>query len=118
MGDRVLIQVINGKAFSPVAYGHWCGHRTPEIIKPLKERMQGREGDVIYTFARLVQEMTNGDPGNLSFGCWNATKPLGGGDSHGDAGVVLIDLTGDKFICRCLEGYLKPTDDGLCAVGD
>lgn len=128
MGDRVLFQVVNGSEISPVAYGHWAGSKAPAIMRRLKERMKGREGDVSYTFARLLQEMTAGDDGNLSFGAWNADKVLTAADSHGDAGVVIIDITpkpaknvdklagyGEikRFHCKCLGGYLKTGKDGL-----
>jgi len=112
MGDRVLIQVVNGQEISPVAYGHWCGDRTPEIVARLKRRMKDRPGDVSYTFARLVQEMTNGDDGALSFGCWNATKRLTAKDSHGDAGCVIIDVS-KGFQCTCTGGYLVADSDGM-----
>ena len=114
MGDRVLIQIVSTdrKEFSPVAYGHWCGDHTPEIVARLKARMlPGRPGDVAYTFARVIQEMTAGDTGALSFGAWNEPAILTAADSHGDAGVVLIDAT--TFRCKCLGGYLIAGRDGL-----
>ena len=112
MGDRVLIQVVSGKEFSPVAYGHWSGSETPAILARLKARMAKRPDDVSYTFARLLQEMTNGDDDALSFVAWNADKVLTAEDSHGDAGVVLVDV-GNDFHCTCLGGYLKVGSDGL-----
>lgn len=112
MGDRVLIQVVGKDEFSPVAYGHWCGSRTPEIVAHLKERMRTRPGDVSYTFARLLQEMMGDDSDCLSFGAWNAEKILTADDSHGDAGVVLIYVS-EGFRCRCEGGYLKTGKDGL-----
>jgi hypothetical protein len=118
VGDRVLIQVVNGKEFSPVAYGHWCGSRTPEILAKLKARMIGRGGDVAYTFARLIQEMTDGEDGNVSFGVWNAPAVITAKDSHGDAGCVVIDV--DRgFKVWCEGGYLIPTKDRTgCVVDD
>lgn len=115
MGDRVVIQVIKSDEtpveFSPVAYGHWHGEATPKTVKRLRTRMATRPGDVAYTFARLIQEMTVVDPdGNLSFGVWNASAVLTKDDSHGDAGVVLIDLAGGKFKVTPVGGYLRPKD--------
>lgn len=107
MGDRVLIQVVKGNKFSPVAYGHDCGYRTPEILARLKARMVGREGDLAYTAARLMQEMTDYDEGNLSFGLWNAEAVLEKGDSHGDAGIVLIDVSGAEMTFTTFGGYLE-----------
>jgi hypothetical protein len=112
MGDRVLIQVVSGKEFSPVAYGHWSGFYTPEILTRLKERMRNRPGDVSYTFARLIQEMTNGDKDCLSFGAWNADAVLKEDDSHGDAGCVLIDVS-EGFKCKCIGGYLETGPDDM-----
>ena len=111
MGDRVLIQVVNGKEFSPIAYGHWSGSYTPEILSRLRKRMKDRGGDVPYTFARLIQEMIGNDDSALSFGAWNADKVLTKDDSHGDAGCVIIDLAKGWHI-RCEGGYLQPTPDG------
>jgi hypothetical protein len=120
VGDRVLIQIVgrnlrlgdadNSVRFSPVAYGHWCGSDTPAIVARLRERMKSRPGDVDYTFARLIQEMTDGDTGALSFGVWNADHVLTESDSHGDAGCVVIDVS-QGFQVRCFGGYL--TEKGL-----
>ena len=114
MGDRVLIQVVKSSEVSPVAYGHWSGVHAVAVVANLKRRMATRQGDVAYTFARLLQEMTASDPkGNLSFGAWNApvdaaSKPraLTAEDSHGDAGCVVIDVS-KGFKVRCFGGYLK-----------
>jgi hypothetical protein len=75
--------------------------------------MTARRDDVEYVAARLVQECTALDPdGFLGFGIWNASKRLTEADSHGDAGVVLIDC-GDGFKCECLGGYLRTGPDGF-----
>jgi hypothetical protein len=114
MGDRVLFQVVRGAAeFGPVVYCHWAGARAPEIVRRLSARMLlHREGDIDYASARLVQECTAADPdGALSFGVSNAPARLTAEDSHGDAGVVLIDC--DTFKCQCLGGYLETGADGF-----
>jgi hypothetical protein len=113
MGDRVLFQVVQGPAvFGPVVYCHWSGARAPEIARKLAARMASRPGDIDYATARLVQECTAGDPeGALSFGVSNALARLTEEDSHGDAGVVLIDCT--SFKCECLGGYLVTGPDGF-----
>ena len=117
MGDRVLLQVVKGSDFGPVVYGHWCGDRAPDIVRKLAARMAQRPGDMDYTTARLVQECTAGDPeGALSFGVWNAPARLAGEDSHGDAGVVLIDCA-NGFRCECLGGYLRTGPDGFPVEG-
>lgn len=114
MGDRVLFQIVSGQhpnKFSPVVYCHWSGSYAPKIVRALAERMKGREGDIAYAAARLVQICTGDDEGNLSFGIWNADSRLTEADSHGDGGVVLIDC--DDFKCECLGGYLRTGDDGF-----
>lgn len=118
MGDRVLLQIVSRRqpdAFGPVVYCHWAGDRVPAIVRALAARMGGRAADIDYASARLVQECTAGDPGNLSFGLWNATHRLTADDSHGDAGVVLIDCA-DGFRCDCVGGYLVTGADGMPAV--
>lgn len=115
MGDRVLFQVVNKAdpaAFGPVIYGHWAGSNAPAIVRRLAERMADRAGDVDYATARLVQECTAGDDGALGFGVWNASARLTADDSHGDAGVVLVDC-GDGFRCECAGGYLRNGSDGF-----
>jgi hypothetical protein len=115
MGDRVLMQVVKGDEFGPVVYCHWAGESTPEIVRRLAVRMADRPGDLEYSSARLVQEAINGADRSTSFGIWNAEKKLTAADSHGDAGVVLIDCAnGHK--CECFGGYLKTDADGFPAV--
>ncbi len=125
MGDRVLFQVLSKAqgAVGPVVYGHWSGSNAPAIVRRLVDRMAARPGDVAYTTARLVQEIVADDPdGPLGVGVWNAPT-LGGGssevltadDTHGDAGVVLIDCS-DGFRCECLGGYLLTGPDGFPVV--
>lgn len=109
MGDRLLMQV-KGPAdeCSPVIYCHWQGSAAGAICEELRERMKGRDRDVSYTAARLVQIATAGDPtGNMSFGIWNAAGILTEKDSHGDAGIVIVDVSTDKMSFSCLGGYLS-----------
>lgn len=112
MGDRVLIQ-IHSKAegdFSPVIYGHWSGDAAPAAMARLRERMKGRTGDVSYTTARALQELMGNMPdGNLGFGVWNAPALLTAEDSHGDAGVILVNVDGPELTFECLGGYLVTT---------
>jgi len=117
MGDRVLFQVVSGKqskAFGPVVYCHWSGEGAPEIVQKLAERMKGRANDIDYATARLVQECIGDDLGsmNTGFGVWNVDHRLTADDSHGDAGVVLVDCS-DGFKCECLGGYLRVDDNGF-----
>lgn len=108
MGDRLLMQV-KGPAdeFSPVIYCHWSGSSAGAMCGELRERMKGRERDVSYTAARLVQIATAGDPGgNMSFGIWNADAILTEKDTHGDAGIVIVDVSQNDMAFLCFGGYL------------
>lgn len=102
------MQVYNSESdeFGPVLYCHHSGSAAPSIVYRLKERMQSRGNDLEYASARLVQEAIDNDPGALSFGIWNTDHLLTAADSHGDAGVVLIDCA-DGFKATYLGGYLK-----------
>lgn len=118
MGDRVLFQVVRGTMrgagdFGPVVYCHWSGARAPEIVRKLAARMLLHSPDPRPdAAARLVQECTAPDPdGALSFGVSNAEARLTEDDSHGDAGIVLIDCS--TFKCVCLGGYLATGPDGF-----
>lgn len=113
MGDRVLFQVIHGaQGYGPVVYCHWSGAQAPEIVRRLAARMVARPNDPEYATARLVQECVNGDKGALGFGVWNVIRRMDAEDSHGDAGVVLINCE-NGFRCTCLGGYLRTGADGF-----
>ena len=106
MGDRVLMQCIGTDGdYGPVVYGHNKGGSAKEIVARLAARMEDRKGDIGYASARLVQEMVGDASGSLSFGLWNAEAVLTAADSHGDAGVVLINVDKD-FEATYLGGYL------------
>jgi hypothetical protein len=111
MGDRVLIQCHSSKTgeFGPVIYGHWCGDRAADAVKRLRERMKTRGGDLAYSSARMVQELIGDNEGPLSFGVWNAKALLIRTDSHGDAGIILIDVDTDHK-AQAIGGYLKDSD--------
>lgn len=110
MGDRVLIQVVNNRdEFGPIVYGHWSGSNVKEVLRSLKTRMKDRRGDIGYTTARLVQEMIGGDNGNLGFGVFNAERILSGVDSHGDAGVVVINC--ENFLACAAGGYYNEGEE-------
>ena len=118
MGDRVLFQVVSRhqpEAFGPVVYCHWSGEGAPQIVRRLAARMKDRANDIDYATARLVQECIADDldpTRSTGFGVWNATHKLTAENSHGDAGVVLIDCA-DGFKCECLDGYLRTGADGF-----
>ena len=97
MGNRVLMQCFSSETteFGPVIYGHWSGSDGKKIADEIKERMKSRPNDIAYSSARLAQIMMGGDGGNAGFGIWNADMVLTGEHSHGDAGIVLIDVSKD-----------------------
>jgi hypothetical protein len=117
MGDRVLIQVTEGKRRGPVVYGHWCGCDAPRIVAALCARMASRGPDLDYWSARLVQEVCAASDGdragmNLSVGISNQSRALRAADSQGDAGIVIIALqpNGARPVVHCLGGYLTAAD--------
>jgi len=105
MGDRVVLQCYDGDEVGPAVYGHWSGVDALDAVERLRQRMATRGGDLNYWSARLVQELINGDKGNLGFGVWNADKRLTKADSHGDAGVILIDVRDGSI--KIIDSYLK-----------
>jgi len=111
VGDRVVLQCYDKDEVGPVVYGHWSGQDALAAVERLRQRMATRGGDLTYWSARLVQELINGNEGNLGFGIWNQDKLLTTDDSHGDAGCVLIDVNTGKV--RLFGGYLTATADAL-----
>jgi len=95
MGNRVLVQLVNSKDasdVSPVLYGHWSGDNGRQWLIDLIKHMGDRLGDVSYSFARLVQLAIDDDTGVTGFGVWNASEQLTATDSHGDAGIYILDV--------------------------
>lgn len=92
--------------------------------------MRGRSDDVSYAFARLVAAACSDVAGNLSVGVWNAPVrgetpeavypgALDSGDSHGDAGCIVVDIDGPDWIAHYSGGYLAgETANGWERVGD
>lgn len=126
MGDRVLFQVFKSPVsvgesgnseFGPVIYGHWCGSEATDVCKRLKRRMNSRPNDVEYTSARLVQILVGDESKdaneNTGFGIWNADALLKKEDSHGGAGIVLVDVSEREMKFLCFGGYLKVGSDGF-----
>ena len=117
MGDCVLMRCHNSNTgeFGPVIYCHWSGHRVPLIVRALVARVRDKTNDLPHVSARLLQEAIDRTPGNAGatgFGIENADLLLTREDSHGDAGVVLIDVAND-FRCVCLGGYLGVDRNGF-----
>lgn len=116
MGDRALIQLVDSSGtVSPVLYLHWRGGSVADILARTEKRMRGRADDVSYAFARLVQEATAGDGAteNLSIGVWNQAAKLTAGDSHGDAGVFVVNVSRERWTVAQGGGYGLEEDHGF-----
>lgn len=115
MGDRVLIQLRTREEVSPILYLHWGGSCAAEIIHRAEKRMKSRGCDLHYAFARLVGAAHDVTPGNLSVGVWNAPtsnnvpQELTDEESHGDAGCIVVDITGQEWTANCRGGYFGTT---------
>ena len=112
MGDRLLMQCHDNETppnFGAVLYCHWSGSEAPAIVAALRERMATRPDDVNYATARLAQAAMGSDDGNTGFGINNAPRLLTADDSHGDAGIVLINVANACSV-TCFGGYLKAED--------
>lgn len=116
MGDRALVIFTDGKEVSPTAYLHWGGEAVPEYLKEHKTLMADRKGDVSYSCARFIGICHSKDAqGNLSIGVWGSSPALQeavlvgngeflAGDSHGDAGLIVVDV--NSYEWRAYGGYL------------
>jgi hypothetical protein len=113
MGDRALVVFHNGEEgknleLSPVAYLHWSGSDMGSLLGELRERMRGRDKDVGYTFSRFLGIAHGRLDGNLSLGAWNGPRSMGEAlriESHGDAGMFLVDLSGPDWCVLTWGGY-------------
>jgi hypothetical protein len=107
MGDRALVQFKDKSGeLSPVCYLHSHGYAVMDLIQELEEIMQGRPDDLNYSFARFVGVCHTSISGNLSLGVWNQLTELNDGDSHGDAGVLVVHCFGEWEV-ECWGGYYK-----------
>jgi hypothetical protein len=113
MGDRALVVFHAEETISPTVYLHWNGSEVPELLAELKERMQGRFGDIDYATARFIGGCHDRIPGNLSLGVFNNKLTIGDLNdaavmrkhSHGDAGFVVVNV--DDFSWVAYGGYLE-----------
>lgn len=113
MGDRALVIFKNGDELSPVTYLHWHGSTVETLLKKTRARMDGRAGDLSYTAARFVGVCHENISGNLSLGIWNSPGKgasglaiaTGENYSHGDAGVFIVDVSGEEWEAEAFHGY-------------
>ncbi|OWK39515.1 hypothetical protein FRUB_06078 [Fimbriiglobus ruber] len=107
---------------SPTVYLHWSGRHVPELLDELKGRMLGRYGDVDYATARFVGICHGYIEGNLSLGVFRnkfevsdlRDRALMTEASHGDAGVVIVDVK--DFAWKAYGGYLETDPTAQLAV--
>lgn len=115
MGDRAVIHFTDGQKIGPAVYVHWSGEDVPAILGETRRIMEDRLGDVGYTTARCIGVCHDRIEGNLSLGTWSAPSEaeIRHADyTHGDAGVFLVNCSGDTWTVECWGGY------GLDGEGD
>jgi len=127
MGDRALVIFHDDTTVSPVIYLHWSGSEVPQLAAAHEKLMADRKGDVQYAAARFVGLAHEQISGNLSLGIWNADADLQAAvlqitadptskaaasvlasESHGDAGVCVIDCR--DFTWKAFGGYLNSAE--------
>ncbi len=93
MGNRVVIVCKSGKEVSQGLYLHWGGTDAPDLIHATPVR----QGDPGYALARLVAYACSVIPGTMSVGIIAGPKSLTPKAlkdySHGDAGVLVVDVS-------------------------
>lgn len=113
MGDRVLFVCHRGGDYiSPAVYGHWIGHEALELLVAAAPTM--RKDDSGYAAARLCGHLCAESPKDaLGVGLHKAPENLEPATlqkfSHGDAGVVVIDVSSGKW--ECFGGYLAHDEE-------
>lgn len=96
MGNRVVIQFVSGVGNSPAIYGHWSGREAAGMLTKLREQMSDRPSDIAYIAARAVARLivdADAVDDSTGFGIWNAPAQLTADDSHGDAGIYLVNVS-------------------------
>lgn len=108
MGDRALVQFVTNEDHSPVVYLHNHGAQVEEFIKEVAELMQERMGDVSYICARFIGVCHSHIEPPYSLGTWNANGVITKEDSHGDAGVFIVNCF--TWDVTAVGGYGKSFD--------
>lgn len=133
MGNRALVVFHDGdgNSYSPTVYLHWQGSQVPKLLAEWRALMEGRMGDLSYGCARFIGICHVASAGNMSLGTWN-TEPgvreesnaarvkRWTEDSHGDAGVFLVDVKdgaverigGSQSECKSLSRFKAGETDG------
>ena len=111
MGDRVIYVVKDDDYPTGIVsvYSHWGGQGALDTLERAAPFM--RKGDVSYATARLCQAVCDAaGVSTTGAGLIEAPKAHDFANffaeySHGDAGVIVIDL--DQRIYTCYAGYLE-----------
>ena len=115
MGDRALIIFKDGTEISPTVYLHWAGASVPDYIADLAARAHPQGLSPDYAAARLIGIAHEDNPGTLSLGVMQTPPEMEAAIqngkvediasfSHGDAGVVIVDV--NDFTWQAYGGYL------------
>jgi hypothetical protein len=119
MGDRVIVVLTETnnktrKPFFAAIYFHWLGGDVIPLLKDAGKFM--RRGDASYASARICGVIHAARPGTLSMGLIEGPDSLDPVDlghfSHGDAGVVVLDM--ETGALTAFGGYLEDIDDLGC----
>lgn len=113
MGDRVLIQCVSDKTgeIGPVCYDHWLGRESPKIVFDAVTFLLNAPYtcSVPVATSAIIAEMAKSRKHNVE--CWSEEKRLTKEDTHGDAGVIILNV--DNLTCQCFGGYLDVNEEGL-----
>lgn len=113
MGDRALVTFRSHGRYSPTVYTHWGGSETLGWVQEAAPA-HFRRGDSAYSAARYAGFCHQKHDGKLSLGLFDSPKPDSAEwkgwnkFSHGDAGVVIVDVdSGEVF---AVGGYAAGED--------
>ena len=120
MGDRALIIFKDGTGISPTVYLHWAGASVPDYIIDLAARAHPQGLSADYAAARFIGIAHEDNAGTLSLGVMQTPPEMeaaiqnGKAEdiasfSHGDAGVVIVDVK--SFTWEAYGGYLADDYD-------
>ena len=111
MSDEICVQVVCGEEFSPIARWRHGGVSAPfwlhDFIADWETRNAADRKDVSSVFKDLFW------PDHVPSRIYNATGVMTEADSPGDAGAVVIDVSGDTMKFTVHAGYLRVTPKGL-----
>jgi len=104
------------EGYSPVIYLHWHGNQVNDFLYEAMKLMESRGEDLHYATARLIGVCHNQIVGNTSLGVMHLPERFAErvrleGDeylrheSHGDAGLFLVDISDPTWPTKCYGGY-------------